>query len=131
MKTTEVLRASCLVLGLVAVPLAAAQEVVHALSGTVEKIDSAAKTLLLKTNDGSEGVFQLPSAGVNMEFDREVKARTTPAATFTKTGTEIILYFCGNGDVRTAVAIQDLGSTQLVNTAGTVSKFDNITTPSR
>lgn len=124
MKMTGVLRVICLMLGLVTVPLAAAQEVVHALSGTVEKIDPAAKTLLLKTTDGSEGLFQLPLPGVNMEFDREVKERTTPAAAFTKTGTEIILYFYGNGDVRTAVAVQDLGSTKLVNTAGTVSKFD-------
>lgn len=124
MKTAGVLRNSCLILGMAVAQLAGAQEIVHALSGTVEKIDSSARTLGLKTNDGSEGTFQLPQPGISMDFDGNVKARTTPAATFSKTGTEVILYFYGNGDVRTAVAVQDLGSTQLVNTAGTVTKFD-------
>ena len=36
----------------------------------------------------------------------------------------MILYFYGDGDVRTAVAVQDLGTTQLVNSIGTVSRFD-------
>ena len=124
MRLADVLRATCLSLGLLAAHFAAAQEIVHALSGTVEKIDPAAKTLLLKTNDGSEGLFQLPTGAGNMEFDHEVKARTTPAVTFTETGTEVILYFYGNGDVRTAVAVQNLGNTHLLNTEGTVTRFD-------
>lgn len=102
-----------------------AQEIVHALSGTVVTVDSSAKTILLKTDDGSEGLFKLPSnPDMPLQFNAEVKAQTVPAGQFTKENTPVLLYFIGNGDVRTAVAVQELGGSTLLKTGGVVSRMD-------
>ena len=105
---------------------AVAQEVVHALSGTVEKVDPQARTILLKTNDGSEGLFSYPSqkGATEMSFDRDVQDRTTPVASFTKLNEQVVVYYYGNGDQRTAVAVQDLGPGPFTIVQGTVSKFN-------
>ncbi len=50
----------CLIVGCfsLATLSATAQEVVHALCGTVRSIDSSAKTITVSTDDGSEGLFR-------------------------------------------------------------------------
>ncbi len=105
---------------------AAAQEVVHALSGTVKKVDPQAKTIQVATNDGSEGTFSFPSSGGSTElnFDRDVKDRTTPVASFNKPNDQVVLYYYGNASVRTAVAVQDLGPGPLDTVEGAVTKFN-------
>ena len=102
-----------------------AQEIVHALSGTVVTVDPGAKMIQLKTDDGSEGLFKLPAnPDMPLQFNAGVRAMTVPAAQFTKTNTAVLLYFIGDGDVRTAVAVQDLGSGPLLKTGGVVTKMD-------
>lgn len=105
---------------------AAGQEIVHALSGTVQKIDTQARTIQLKTNDGSEGIFQFPSsAKTEVDFDRNVQGRTTPISKFSKTGESVVLFFYGNQDsTRTAIAAQDLGSGSLDIVEGNVTSFN-------
>jgi hypothetical protein len=103
-----------------------AQEVVHALAGTVSSIDAAAKTLTVKTDDGSEGLFKAETdSKTPLEFNKDVRAETTPAAKFTRTGAEVVVYYFGGGFLeRTAAAVQDLGAGPFIKTSGTVSKFD-------
>ncbi len=105
---------------------AGAQEIVHALSGTVQKVDTQSKTLQVGTNDGSEGTFSFPPSAskAQVEFDRDVQGRTAPVATFTKLNENVVVYYYGNGNVRTAVGIQDLGPGPFDIVDGTVSKFD-------
>ena len=75
-----------------------AQEVVHALAGTVSSIDAAAKTLTVKTDDGSEGLFRAETdSKTSLEFSKDVRAETTPAAKFTRSGAEVIVYYFGGG----------------------------------
>lgn len=112
--------------GLVFVGSASAQEIVHALSGTVTKVDPQAKTIQVTTNDGSEGTFSYPSqkGATEVSFDRDVKGRTTPVASFDKTNEQVVVYYYGNDSVRTAVAVQDLGPGPFDTVEGTVTKFN-------
>lgn len=101
-----------------------AQEVVHALTGMVTAVDPTAKTLTIRTDDGTEGVFKMPvKADGSLDFDKSVKAGTVPAASFTKTKTQVLVYYVGLDTERTAVAVQDLGSAPLVTDVGSVVKY--------
>src|SRR5215475_13212602 len=105
-----------------------AQEVVHALSGTVTAINPTAKTIVIKTNDDSDGFFkQLTNSNVSLLFDKDIRSRTTPADTFNDKGAPVIVYYIGGGFgrvSRTAVAVQNLGAGSLEKDIGTVVKFN-------
>ncbi len=104
---------------------AKAQAVVHALGGTLQDISPAANNLTLNTDDGSSGSFQLPpKPEVNLNFDKEVRAGTTSLEKVTANGEHVILYYFWNGDARTAVAVQSLGSGPFQVSAGKVVGFN-------
>jgi hypothetical protein len=119
---------SCLIGGCLCLStfLATAQEVVHALTGTVSAIDPAAKTMKVQTDDGSEGLFQViakPTA--SLQFSKKIRDETTPAEGFTKTGAHVLVFYFGNSYVeRKAIALLDLGAGPFIKTSGTVVKFD-------
>jgi hypothetical protein len=103
---------------------ATAQEVVHALCGTVRSISSTAKTITVDTDDGSEGLFKyFTSSSVSLDFDKRIRAEATTADAFTKNGVRAIVYYFGDSDVRTAVALQDLGTGPFEKSSGTVVRF--------
>ena len=119
-------RSCCLFLGCVSLLTltATAQEIVHALTGTVTSINSAAKTIQVKTDDGSEGLFKvLTNANAPIDFEQKVRADAIPAASFTRTNTQVLVYYFGDGDERTAVALEDLGAAPLVKVPGTIVSF--------
>jgi hypothetical protein len=119
--TLTAFTAGCL---LSAVP-AVAQEVVHALAGTVQSIDPAAGTISINTDDGSEGLFKdLSKTSGSVDYDKKIVADATPAKTFSKQSTHVIVYYYGEGAMRTAIALQDLGAGPLEKDSGTVLKFD-------
>ncbi len=114
-------------LGIVSLAASAAnaQEVVHALAGTVTSVNPTQQTITVKTDDGSAGVFtDLMKSNVSYEFDRNVRAFSVPASSFTKKGAPVIVYYFGDGDVRTAVALQELGAGPLQKISGSVAKFN-------
>ena len=105
---------------------AAAQEVIHALSGTARFVDTAAKTITVDTDDGSEGIFKVVAdPTTTFKFDRKISAGATAADTFKKEGARVIVYYIGNGDERTAVALQDLGTGPFTKVNGTVVNFES------
>jgi len=105
--------------------LATGQEVVHALAGTVSSINPTAKTILINTDDGSEGLFKdLTKAHASLDFDKNIRADAIAADAFTKQGTHVIVYYFGDGEMRTAVALQDLGTGPFEMSRGTVVKFN-------
>jgi len=117
----------CLLIGcfFVATYAAAAQEVVHALCGTVLSINSTAKTITVSTDDGSEGVFRaLTDSKVPLDFDKKIRAEATSADAFTKNGDRVIVYYFGDGELRTAVALQDLGNGPFEKSSGTIVKLN-------
>lgn len=104
---------------------ATAQEVVHAVTGTVTDINSTAKTIQVKTDDGSEGLFKILTNGkVSIDFETRLRAGATSADVFTKTKTHVLVFYFGDGAVRTAVALEDLGMGPFVKVLGTVVKLD-------
>lgn len=112
----------CLSLASLAV---AAQEVVHALVGTVTAINARAKTISVKTDDGSYGKFSdLSDAKTQIEFDKSVRTDGTAASEFQKSGIRVIVYYFGDDDVRTAVALRSLGSGPFTKSIGTVTGYD-------
>ncbi len=104
---------------------AAAQEVVNALIGTVRYIDSAAKTITVTIDDGSDALFKdMINSKRRIEFDSNVRTDATAADEFKKSGVRAIVYYLGAGEVRTVVALRSLGPGPFIITSGTVVHFD-------
>lgn len=107
-----------------AVPLAA-QEIIHALTGTVSAIDTNTKTMTVFQDDGSKGVFkELSDSKTRIAFDKRVAADTTAANSFDKQGAYAIVFYFGTNENRTVVALKTLGPGPFSSTAGTITKFD-------
>jgi len=105
--------------------LAVAQEVVHALSGTVNNVNLAAKTITVLTDDGSGGTFKaMTDSKTPVEFDKTLRADAIAADAFKKKETRVIVYYFGYSDVRTAVALRDLGPGPFKKVSGEVVKFE-------
>ena len=118
---------ACLLLGTMtfATLTATGQAVVHALTGKVTAIYPATKSIKITTDDGSEGLFfVLTKTDTPLNFEKNVKAASTPAAAFTKTDTQVVVYYIGDDAIRTTVALEDLGTTPLVKCVGTIVKLD-------
>lgn len=102
----------------------AAQEVVHALTGTVSSIDKAANTVAVLQDVGGDHMFQSTSKGkVRLAFDKKVEAGTISADAFKDQGAYVIVFYYG-GDNRTAVAFKNLGPGPFASTVGTVKKCE-------
>ena len=104
---------------------ATAQEVVHALTGTVRSIDPASKTISIFTDNGSEGLFKdLTNPKLKVDFDKKLRTDTSTVDTFKGEGAYVIVFYFGGGDVRTAVALRNLGFGPFTNNLGSVVRFD-------
>ncbi|HTZ60166.1 MAG TPA: hypothetical protein VMB49_18785 [Acidobacteriaceae bacterium] len=119
-------KAFCLVGFLsIAALVANGQEVVHALAGVVSSIHPSQKTIDVKTDDGSDGLFKdNTGSNVSLDFDKEIRSAATPAGDFQRTGANVIVYYFSHGDDRTAVALEDLGQKPIQKFTGTVVKFN-------
>jgi len=102
-----------------------AQERVHALSGTVTSINAKIGMIEVDTDDGSSGHFRwMKSSGPSVDFDKAVSADATAADKFTLRGHHVIVYYFGEDQVRTAVALHDLGGGSVEKSIGTVVKLN-------
>lgn len=116
----------CVCLGILAsVPMSsAAQEMIHALTGTVSGIDTASGTITVLQDNGQTGTFQVkanPKARIS--FDKRVQAETTAANAFQQKNAYAIVFYFGE-DERTAVALKSLGTGPFTAATGTVEKFE-------
>jgi len=88
-------------------------------------IDESGKTIEVDTDDGAEVDFKdLTKSNIPLEFATDLRAQATSADRFNTKGTHVIVYYFGEGDPRTAVALQGLPPEPLKRTIGTVVKFD-------
>ena len=95
------------------------------MSGTLSSIDAKAKTITITTDDGSEGLFKdLTRSATPFDFDRNLRENTTAADASMKKGTHVTIFYFGDGDVRNAVALQNLGSTPVEKVRGTIYKME-------
>jgi hypothetical protein len=104
---------------------ASAQEVVHAVAGTVTSVDPKAKTLSVVTDDGSEGTFNaVVKPGVVVEIPKALRNGVTPAASYNHTKSRVLVFYIGDDSIRTAVGLEDLGAGPFVKSTGTIVNFD-------
>jgi len=104
---------------------ASAQQTVHALTGKVTGIYPASNMIRVVTDDGSQGLFDIMTQkNTLIDFEKNVKAMTVPADSFTKADCDAVVFFIGDGSDRKTVAVEDLGAAPLVKTIGTVVKLD-------
>lgn len=104
---------------------ASAQEVIHALTGTVSAVDPAAKTISVFLDTGSEGEFNdLTNGKTPGSFDKKLRLMTTAVEDSRKKGAYVIVFYFGGSETRTAVAFRNLGAGPFTSVVGTVSKFD-------
>jgi hypothetical protein len=118
---------ACLFTGcLVSLPAAGAQEIIHALTGTVASIDAASKTISVLQDNGSRRDFDLLSnPKTRIAFDKRIEAESTAAGSFNAQGAyAIVFFYYGQGDARTVVAVKSLGKGPFSSAEGTVTKFD-------
>ena len=119
----------CLAIGAVltaACCLCSAQEVIHAASGVVTKVDGTTHTVTLTANDGTQTVFRDETAKhPHYDFDKALQSDATDTSAFSKQGDRVILYYFGEGLQARAVAVKDLGPSPLKLASGEVAHWDH------
>jgi hypothetical protein len=104
---------------------ALAQEVIHALPGTVASIDTAGKKISIKLDDGSVQIFkEIYGSNAASRLEKTLQAKAIPISGFGKPGEHVILFYYGMGDLCTAVAYKDSGTTPAKQMSGVVSQFE-------
>ncbi len=102
-----------------------AQEVVHALTGTVSSIDPVGKTITVFLDGGSQGVFKdMTNSKTSLAVDKKLLASATTAEAFNKNGAYVIVFYFGGTDARTAVALRSLGTGPFTAMEGTVARAE-------
>jgi len=103
----------------------AAQQVVHALTGTVSSIDKATHSIAVLQDVGGSNVFQdLTDSKTHFDFDKKVQAGTIAADAFNANGAYVIVFYIGMSENRTAVAFKNLGSGPFSSATGTIKKIE-------
>jgi hypothetical protein len=105
----------------------AAQEIVHALIGTVSGIDPSNKTITVFQN-GTRSTFRaMTSSKTQISFSKRFAEASIPATLFQKQGSCVVVFYYGMDQNRTAVALKDLGQGPFSSTIGKVSGWDGHT----
>jgi hypothetical protein len=103
-----------------------AQEVVHALTGTVSSVDSVGKTITVFLDGGSQGTFkEMTKAKTPLSVDKKLLATATNVDAFNKNGAYVIVFYFGGTDARTAVALRSLGTGPFTAMEGTVARAES------
>ena len=113
----------CEVLLLVGLMTAPAYAVVSTVEGTVKKVDSTAKTIVVKTADGTEHTFHFVGR-TTVHGAEEIGKGAKDAYHGLKEGSEVVVHYTAKGTEETAEEIDHLGKDGLKATEGTVSHVD-------
>lgn len=104
---------------------ASAQQTIHAVSGTVKAVWPKVQMLEIITDDGSSGHFEWEVKPTKkIDFNKDVSADSVAVDTFSHKGAHVIVYYYGSGDIRTVVAVHDLGDATVNELQGSVVKLD-------
>jgi hypothetical protein len=108
---------------------ASAQDVIHAVSGAVTHIDKAAKTIAIKTADGTEEVFRYTEHTAVRDSSKTAEsAKTGGTDTYFagKEGSKVVVRYLGKGTDKTATLVEDFGKESLKDGRGTVTHVDKV-----
>jgi len=106
-----------------AMPILAVEPVVSVAEGTVRKIDSTARTILVATKDGAERTFHFADRTVVHGVEGLGKGPKEGLRGLI-TGTEVAVHYTTKGTVDTAEEIDHIGKDGLRVTQGTLKKID-------
>ena len=101
----------------------AADDVVSAVHGAVEKVDSGTKTIVVKTTDGTEHSFHFAAKTAVHGADASAKV-TEDSWRGLKKGTEVVAHYTTRGTEDTAVEIDKVGKDGLKTTDGAIKDID-------
>jgi hypothetical protein len=102
-------------------------DVVHAVSGAVTKVDKDAKTIAVKTADGTEHVFHYTEkTTVRGARDAGKEAKTGAVDTYFKgkEGSHVVVRYTEKGADKTAASVDDFGKDTMKVSEGTITKVD-------
>jgi hypothetical protein len=99
-----------------AVTLARAQDVTHVVSGTIEKVDAGAKTIAVKTADGTVETVKFTDKTTVHGLKDAVKGADLAG----KEGGHVIVHATGEGAEKTAHSVEWVGDKTVHTTEGTV-----------
>ncbi len=100
---------------------AKAKPVEHAITGTVEAVDSAAKTVSIKTADGTVKVVKV----TDKTTVEGMKAGATYTALGAEKGSHVVVKYTGEGADATASGFKYVGKGTVKVTEGTVVSVDD------
>ena len=118
----NILRASLTLLLLGAFQLAA-QDVVSAVHGTITKLDSAAKTGVVKTKDGTEHTIKFVDKTTVHGVDATATGGKGAFHGLTE-GSEVVAHYTTKGTEETAVEVDKVGKDGIKAVDGTVTHID-------
>ena len=101
----------------------AAQDVVSAVHGTIKKIDSTTKTIVVKTADGTEHSLHVVAKTTVHGADASAKDTKDSWHGLTE-GTEVVAHYTTRGTEDTAVEIDKVGKDGLKAMNGTIKDID-------
>lgn len=110
-----------LLAALVALPVRADDDVVTAVHGTVTKVDAAAKTVAVKTADGTEHTFHFVANTTVHGADATAEGSKDAFHGLTE-GSEVVAHYTKKGSEETAVEVDKVGKGGMHVVEGTVSK---------
>ena len=115
--------AFALALTLSALPLLGVESTTSVAEGTVKKIDSAAKTLVIRMKDGAEHTFQFVSR-TTVHGVQAADVVSKEAWHGLKEGSDVAVHYATKGSVDIAEEIDHIGKGGLKVSEGTVKKID-------
>jgi hypothetical protein len=111
---------------LILVPMAfAASDVVSAIKGTVKKIDTESKTVIVEAVDGTEHAVRFVSNTVVYGFGKTRKG-AGEALQSLKEGSEVVVHYTKKGAEKIAAEVDHVGTDGLKRAEGTIARIDRI-----
>src|ERR1700760_2669091 len=101
----------------------AAQDVVHAVEGTVKKIDAGTKTLVVDGKDGTEHTFHW-AGDVVVDGAKDTKKGAVDSAHGVDEGSKVVVHYTTVGGKDTIHEVDKVGDDGMKATEGTVSHVD-------
>ena len=110
-----------LIATLLILPLRAADDVVSAVHGTITKLDSATKTMVVKTKDGTEHSIHIVDKTTVHGVDA-TGVGAKDAFHGLKEGSEVVAHYTVKGTDKTAVEVDHVGKDGMKVVDGTVTR---------
>ena len=100
-----------------------AQNVATTVEGTVKKIDTHSKTIIMKTSNGAEQAIHF-SDRTAVQGVSEAGKGSRETLNGLKEGSEVAVHYTDNGTMKTAEEIDDIGKDGLKSGEGTIKRID-------